>query len=32
MESVYSVDLRRADPDPGLLDEEEDGGEGTARR
>ena len=30
MESVYRVDLKRADLDPGLLDGDDAGGEGTA--
>ena len=32
VETVFRVDLERADPDPGLLDGDDEGGEGTARR
>ena len=32
MESVYRVDLKRGDPDPGLLDGDDGGGEGAAKR
>ena len=31
-ESVYRVDLKRADPDPGLLDGDDEGGEGRRSR
>ena len=32
VESVYRVDLKRADPAPGLLDGDDEGGKGTAGR
>ena len=32
MESVYRVDLKRADPEPGLLDGDDEGGEGRRSR
>ena len=31
VESVYKVNLKRAGPDPGLLDGDDEGGEGKAR-